>query len=1156
MHSLRGCLVLAVLFILSGWSLGQGSKQLTGGKDDSKKETGKKGPAEKSKDPADKTGKPPTLDKLKVPPNTIVIVVDALSSIPEMIMMSPKKYQALLDEIAALKSKLKAEKKLPHSCKLSARVEGNQISLQAEFAFITENPNMTVVLGLQGANLKDEGELLRGQVERQTPLLDFGPDGYTVQVEKPGPYKLTLNLKLPVGMKRSGTGNERTFELGLPGSAVTTLSFEPPAGVKEIRWNDHLETRQEAARLTLGKIKSLNVSWKEPVSLPGTGALLTAEAQIAVKLDETKVHTTAELKLADLRGQPKEEWHLLLPPQAKVVEVKGSGGLRAEIVPAEKNKGTTIIRLKEASTDLQVMVQAVQSRPTPGTKQAIGPFLLLGAFEQQGKILIKAPPEARRGVRLLFHPRGQVVQREIPGNSPPDVVASFSYDKLASPGKAEKPASAGALLDLELKPQTGQIETQVEHLLRLSPIPEGWQAELITKIKGKSLPANVETMDVQLPRPRPDGLAILAASQGFPGFPWGALYLVHQKYWPLVAPAEFQCHGEGGINPELRPGAAPGRNRIHLQPSDTKEFTVVLTGKFLLPAGVWKAGLDLPRPLGTQDRGGQVKIVVDENLELLSSDPTLVEQAPGKQSSIVSFDQAPSKVDFAWRPFRPEFPVSGVADITIHHSNAHVRQLLQLPKAKESSANKGKGPSPLLFRIPPQVKGLKIDPPERLRSYQPEKGIAWILPLQEGRTSSSVVLEYDLVLPAGTGANRSPTISVPLLWPEEATHIDAKVRLWCDVGVVPTLANPDFLQDIWRDRGTEAVPDKHSLPGLVLHGSGLVLPLNLRLEEREANLPAVVFDRGLVQVSVREDGAQYVRARFLVRKLNRDHLDIGFPGPAMNMLLAISLDKERIDNFAPLETDSATLRVPVKPGLVAEPVFLDLEYLVPASIAKRDGVWQTFLHPPRVADAVFVAGVRWQIALPSDALAVAGAPMDYHWQIRNWLLTPEPNVSKEDRQVWQSGSDISRSISVAFAGDALEPMRIWHFPRQIWFLVCSGLVLAVGLVLGLSSSRVFFWLMLSLVIGIGIGAGLTWPALLPNFVYGCQPGLVVLIVILGIQWMLQERYRRRVVFMPGFTRLKSNSSLIRSGAGRAREPTTVDAPEAAPSVVSGPGKGI
>jgi hypothetical protein len=1158
MHILRGCLFLAIVLLLSGWSWGQGSKQLPGGKDDPKKQTGKNGPPEKTKDSGDKSGKPPTFDKLKVPPNTIVIVVDALSNIPKMIMMSPKEYQALLDEIAALKNKLKVEKKLPHSCKLSARVEGNQVSLQAEFAFITENPNMTVVLGLQGANLKDEGELLRGQVERQIPLLDFGPDGYVIQVDKPGPYKLTLNLKLPLGVKRSGSGSggERNFELGLPGAAVTTLSLDPPAGVKEIRWNDHVETRQEAARLTLGKIKSLNVSWKEPVSLPGTGALLTAESQIVVNLDEKQMLTTAELKLGDLRGQPKNEWRLLLPPGAKV-EVKGPMSSQAEIVPAEKNNGTTIIRLKEPSAEnLVVLVHAQQPRRGPGAKMPIGPFVLLGAFEQQGKILFKAVPEARRGARLLFHSRGEVGQREIPANSSPDVVALFSYDKLPDPAKGPpKTASAWAPLEIELKPEMGQIETQVDHVLRLSQAPEGWQADLTTKIKGKMISAHVETLEVQLPRPRPESLAILAANQGFPGLPWAALYWASQKNWPLTIPVEFQCHGEGGINPELRPGNS-GRARIHLQRPEAKEFTLVLTGKYLLPAGVWRAGLELPLPLGTLDRGGQVKVVVDDNLELLTNQAS-GEQAPGRQSQIVSFDQAPRRVDFAWRPFRPEFPVSGVTDITIHHDNAHFRHVFQVPAARGSPASKRKGQPALLFRIPPQIKGLKVEPADRLHSYNPEKGIAWIFPADEGGPLSGVVIEYDLALPGAKGRNKSQTFAVPLLWPEKATRIDAKVRVWCDLGLIPSLANPAGPLDSWRDRGTEVVTDKNSLPGLVLHASGLALPLTLRLEEGEANLPAVVFDRGLVQVSIREDGAQYYRTRFQVRKLNADYLDIKFPGPAMNLLLGLSLDKERIDNCSPLETDSTTLRVPVKPGLYGQPVFLDLEYLVPASATESERFWQTQVHPPLVANAVFVAGVRWQFAFPPSVLPIGGmgaGQMDYHWQFNNWLLTPEPATTPEELERWMSGSDGARPLSLVIGRAALEPMRIWHFPRQIWLLICSGLVLAVGLVLGLASSRVFFWFMLLLVIISGVGIGLAWPALLPNVVYGGQPGLVVLIVILAIQWMLQERYRRQVVFMPGFTRLKSNSSLIRSGAARSREPTTVDAP-ATPSVLTGPGKG-
>jgi hypothetical protein len=47
-----------------------------------------------------------------------------------------------------------------------------------------------------------------------------------------------------------------------------------------------------------------------------------------------------------------------------------------------------------------------------------------------------------------------------------------------------------------------------------------------------------------------------------------------------------------------------------------------------------------------------------------------------------------------------------------------------------------------------------------------------------------------------------------------------------------------------------------------------------------------------------------------------------------------------------------------------------------------------------------------------------------------------------------------------------------------------------------------------------------------------------------LQWFFQRRYRRQVVFMPGFTRLATGSSLVKHGSShRPRaEPSTVDAP--------------
>ena len=56
-----------------------------------------------------------------------------------------------------------------------------------------------------------------------------------------------------------------------------------------------------------------------------------------------------------------------------------------------------------------------------------------------------------------------------------------------------------------------------------------------------------------------------------------------------------------------------------------------------------------------------------------------------------------------------------------------------------------------------------------------------------------------------------------------------------------------------------------------------------------------------------------------------------------------------------------------------------------------------------------------------------------------------------------------------------------------------------------------------------------------------------------LQWMLQRRYHRQVIFMPGFTRLKPGSSLQRTGSRNVpRGQSTVDEPpKRGSSVTSG-----
>jgi hypothetical protein len=96
--------------------------------------------------------------------------------------------------------------------------------------------------------------------------------------------------------------------------------------------------------------------------------------------------------------------------------------------------------------------------------------------------------------------------------------------------------------------------------------------------------------------------------------------------------------------------------------------------------------------------------------------------------------------------------------------------------------------------------------------------------------------------------------------------------------------------------------------------------------------------------------------------------------------------------------------------------------------------------------------------------------------------------------------------------------------------------------------RGLYW---PVVVLLGVAAalvGLLWPSILAVVFYGCQPGLLVLLLVFLFHWVLQRRYRRQVVFLPGFTRLKGGSSLIRGSSNRNRgEPSTVDAPPPAGS---------
>ncbi|HKI38807.1 MAG TPA: hypothetical protein VKA46_43560, partial [Gemmataceae bacterium] len=173
-----------------------------------------------------------------------------------------------------------------------------------------------------------------------------------------------------------------------------------------------------------------------------------------------------------------------------------------------------------------------------------------------------------------------------------------------------------------------------------------------------------------------------------------------------------------------------------------------------------------------------------------------------------------------------------------------------------------------------------------------------------------------------------------------------------------------------------------------------------------------------------------------------------------------------------------------------------------------------------------------------------------------WLFALRPTVSTGDFESWFVGRDGYRpeetrpypDPAVAVWRSAPEPLRLSHVPEQPWLLVCSLTLLIVGLALAfLSLSRAVFWGTLATIGVAALLVGLFWPGVLGAILYGCQPGALVLLPVLAVQWLMHQRYRRQVVFLPGFTRVKAGSSLNR-GSNRPRgEPSTVDASPSSPS---------
>ncbi|VTS06597.1 hypothetical protein [Tuwongella immobilis] len=1166
---------------------------------------------------------------LKLPTGTIIFVsrdAKELQQKLDAVVLTPEQFKELTDQIDTLKRQSATEPPQPPSiAQIHGRLEqlGQQsiIRLSIRFDFETARPRSTIFLGCQKAQPSaitlDDGRL---------PLLFSSEEGLSVLIDTPGRHRVQLELEVPL-TTRDPKGNEVGFQLGLPGSPITRLTFDAIPKISSVQVGSHrvdaaprpempplarlldsqrmdiqrLIPQADREPLALGPIDYLEVSWEPPAleqkaPSPNADPLLSVQNDISVQVRENEILTTAQMRL---RG-PAKEWQIFAPLVADftVERISNTPGddlaprrpaselpiEQAPVVirPTDRNQPPIWkIQFRErATSDLLVTIAVRTVRPASERERStasVGPFVALGVPMQSGNIRVVAP----NNLRVTFTPRGDVrrVDRPIVPRSPnPSEAESTNFE--AAFRYAVPPLRPGQLptppLEMEIRPIQGNVQTQVQHQLLLSD--NGWR--VISTIEVTPFRMEVDRLDLAVP---PELQNPEATSP-------------ERELVESVTPVADAPKGERWLT-------------IRLAQARRTPFKLVFEGYYPLPLTAQDAVLKLPRVLRTIDRSGEVSVQVPDGVDLRGSvaeweidrvaawtyplipqndlEAPIAMALPGAVLSgsrsprsnrlTASVRRSPAQVDLSWRPLRSDLIVDTQTELTLKDRQAVILQQLRIQPGE---------PAPRLLRLrgPANVAGVRLL--SGGRSLEPTGAGEWTIPLLEpvGR-EINLSLTYVFTLPEST----NPNVPVPLLWIDNATQTETRLRIWRDgssaIHLIPRLADGP-----WQEQPTEFVPDRDVLPALVLSGSGNNLPLTLSLTEMAGSTFANLWvDRMLVQVRHADTGTQDYRVRMLVRRWLSSSLDCFLPATPELKNFECYLDDRRIDNWEMLPdappgmSNLRMFRIPMPSVRNNRPMLVELRYQL--STARRDGVlarltrWELPLTPPKLEDGVFLGTVRWQIAMPDRwvplSLSDSLVP-EQRWMWNNGLFTVQPIRSTAELDRWFTGGiensptplpmTLGEANAVILTGrqPILEELRIVTMPRTAWLLICSLTTLLGGLLL-VRLPRGLGWV-LALLVAVGmVMVGIIWPQVAMQILFGMQPGFLALVAVLGLFALLDARYRQRRANLPGFSRAVPasapvpvpvpvavpaavpashppgvSSSKVRRGS---REPSTVDSPK-------------
>jgi hypothetical protein len=1030
---------------------------------------------------------------IKLPDGTIILyTANPNEAAPKIdgVLLSAKEYQQLLDATEQLKKLREAKPTAPSVCRIRGRVDSSTgkpvVRLTAVFSFRTTAARTLVLLGGQRA-----APVAATGPDGKVPLLELTAEGLAVLVEQPGEGTVTVEFEAVAAAR--GAKNELGVELGLPRAAITSLSFEAPGPtVKKLtvgtrtpesgaaRPPEPKRVTDDAVRyapkadgtgVPLGPIDWLEIAWELPAAAAAGDAAPSAEAEIAVRVDESQVETTARLRL---RG-PARDWHLHLPNDATVTAVRPGAGDGAAVAtvtrPTDPKQPLWLVRTPEAGEWLVTAIARV-ARPDAKDAKHAGPYAVPMAFaaglpRQTGTVRVHAPAT----IRVSNFQHAAEVRRldTVPGADAP--VAAFRY---ATAGP--KPSA----FSFEARPARGFTAVQPHHKLDLTH--EGWR--LRTELRVTPVRTTVEQVVFELP-----------------------------SAWrePVARPDDRVDEVQAG--PEAN-GKRPWT--IRLATGTSEPFALTIETLFAVPETANETVLTLPRFPGVTERETQVSVSVPDGLAVKGSARDATALAPVGTTKPAAatrlagtFETPPTALELAWQPYRAELAATVRADVTLGERQMTITQTVQL-KANDpiGRAVRVRGPAtPLALQTAPALDANGFG--------------SWNWTPAADAKDATLTLSFSVPLPP-RGEAKPGVADVPLFWPD-ATAVAATVRVWGAPG--PGARRPANVQGPWDERPPEPVAERDSLPWLTLAAVGSTKPIPLAFElEEPVESGGAVVERAALQYWVAPDGATQGRARFLLKRWSPAGLELELTGTAVP---TVYVNRERVDPVPAVggTEGERTYRVAL-PETKPNRTTLVLEVHFPVAVAARG---ELALVPPRIRGAVALAPARLQVALPSSSVPIAFGPSfeaDRRWGWRGGFPAPVAGLAADELDRWFLGGAVPAEadlwevpIDDAVTGRLYShgPVRVVRLPRGPFVIACSLL----ALVLGFGVSRLRPRLVgpaLALVGLAAVAAGALWPQSAAQAFAAALPGLCALAVALGFAAIVRGIARRRIENLPTFRR--------------------------------------